>query len=107
MKKTFKFALYGFVLGIIYSIFSVGSFLLCKLTGIGQTIEFGIHACNVNPLLQPFAVFYRSFARGKGLFFTATNFVLIGEVIFILLAFTIAGLIIGLIYGKMKNSIKK
>src|SRR3989339_615237 len=97
MQKFLKFSLYGFCFGIVYSIF-----LLCKFTDIGQTFELRIHSCNVNLLLKPFAIFYQSLARGKGLFFTATNFVLVGEIIIILLTFTIVGTIIGLIYGKIK-----
>jgi len=85
----------------------MGLFLLCQFTGIGITYWGGTGAarmsyCPVNFLLKPFAIFYLTISRGKGLFFTASNFVLVGETLLILIAFTILGAIIGITINKKK-----
>lgn len=106
MNNIKKFTLYGLLVGIVYSIIAMGPFLLCKLTGIWSTSSGSgiakISYCGVNFLLKPFASFYVSLARGKGLFFSASNFVLVGEVLLMILTFVIIGLIVGLIFSKRK-----
>ncbi len=94
MKTIPKFTLYGFVVGVLYSIFAIGLHLFCY---------YALNSQSCGMFRAPLIVSWHLLLRNTPLFFGSGYLTFLYEALVSIVGFTIIGLIIGLIVSRIKN----